>query len=284
MDWAAVRTDASRLAEKGLDMKTLWKSIGMSALGLAIGYPPFAAAQQNPAPTPPAAGTVVTASPSAVTAGSTSAPLPPTGADSVQPAPAGLSPWAGEIAKLVRAGIHDDVILTYINGTEGTFNLTADQIIYLKNAGASAPAIAAMMQHDGEVNAGIRTLAASTVPGSPPTLHIVFAPPGKTASAGQKGAMEAPASAAAENSGSSISGEGWPDTVNGDQVNPEDPTGVQTEFVNWGEESGVAQPHEPGLARNYPIRQPYVEEVTDPILVFKATGRTPNVIVIEFSP
>jgi hypothetical protein len=62
-----------------------------------------------------------------------------------------LPPWSHEIQKLVQAGVEDRVITSYITNCAGLFNLTADQIIYLKNAGASPRILSVMIQHDQQL-------------------------------------------------------------------------------------------------------------------------------------
>ena len=62
-----------------------------------------------------------------------------------------LSPWAHEIQKLVQAGVEERVITSYITNSAGMFNLTADQIIYLKNEGVSPRVLSVMIQHDQQL-------------------------------------------------------------------------------------------------------------------------------------
>src|SRR5512141_197870 len=45
-----------------------------------------------------------------------------------------LSGWVAEFVKLAQAGLEPNVLLSFID-TAGTFNLTADQIIYLHDIG-----------------------------------------------------------------------------------------------------------------------------------------------------
>src|ERR1035438_3098778 len=42
-----------------------------------------------------------------------------------------------EIEKLTRAGVDEGVVMAYIRNSAGTFSLTADQLISLKNLGVS---------------------------------------------------------------------------------------------------------------------------------------------------
>jgi len=56
-----------------------------------------------------------------------------------------LPPGVQDVVKLTQAGISDDVILTQIRNNAAIYNLTADQIILLKNQGVSQPVIKALM-------------------------------------------------------------------------------------------------------------------------------------------
>ena len=56
-----------------------------------------------------------------------------------------LPPGVQDVVKLSQAGISDEVILTQIRNNAAIYNLTADQIILLKNQGVSQPVIKALM-------------------------------------------------------------------------------------------------------------------------------------------
>jgi hypothetical protein len=56
-----------------------------------------------------------------------------------------LPPGVQDVVKLAQAGISDDVILSQIKTTGASYNLTADQIILLKNQGVSQPVIKALL-------------------------------------------------------------------------------------------------------------------------------------------
>jgi hypothetical protein len=87
-----------------------------------------------------------------------------------------VSPWAHEIEKLVQAGVEERVITSYITNTAGMFNLTADQIIYLKGAGVSPRVLGVMIQHDKQLfsTAGLMPPPAA----APAGLIATFATPG----------------------------------------------------------------------------------------------------------
>jgi hypothetical protein len=54
----------------------------------------------------------------------------------------------GELVRLIRAGVEEDVILAYIDQSLRLFQLDADGIIYLTDLGAPADVIKAVMEHD----------------------------------------------------------------------------------------------------------------------------------------
>ena len=80
-----------------------------------------------------------------------------------QPSKVRLSPWATEIVKLAEARIGDDVMYSFIDNS-GTFNLGADQIVYLSDLGVPGQIISAMLQHDQELISGVRPLTIASEP------------------------------------------------------------------------------------------------------------------------
>jgi hypothetical protein len=70
-------------------------------------------------------------------------------ASSIQ-APA-LPYGASEVVKLYQAGVHKDVIVSYINTTALPFHLSADGIIYLHTLGVPPEVTLAMIQRDGQL-------------------------------------------------------------------------------------------------------------------------------------
>ena len=65
-----------------------------------------------------------------------------------------------QVIKLTQSGVEESVILAYINGSAAPFNLTPDQIIYLKDLGLPSDAVTAMIQRDTQLG----TPAPQTVP------------------------------------------------------------------------------------------------------------------------
>jgi len=62
--------------------------------------------------------------------------------------PANLSPGAAEVVKLATSGVGDDVVLAYIKNSQALFNLSANDVLYLKDIGLSAEITSAMLSHD----------------------------------------------------------------------------------------------------------------------------------------
>ena len=112
--------------------------------------------------------------------GNSSAQTPPD--DSAQSSvpdalPADILPSSplAEVVKLTRAGVSENVILSYITNSSDAFNLNSEKIIYLTNLGTPDEFVTAMMQHD-------QTLAASGAQPAPPpatadTTEIATQPP-----------------------------------------------------------------------------------------------------------
>jgi hypothetical protein len=63
-----------------------------------------------------------------------------------QSAPANQSPQLQEIVKLTQAKMGDDVILAYIKNSGASYNLSADDILYLNTQGVSKPVLSALLQ------------------------------------------------------------------------------------------------------------------------------------------
>jgi len=66
-----------------------------------------------------------------------------------QSPPATQSPQLQEVVKLTQAKMSDDVILAYIKNSGATYNLSADDILYLNNQGVSQPVISALLAAKG---------------------------------------------------------------------------------------------------------------------------------------
>ena len=160
-------------------MKTRMSMTWILGLALALQWVPDAPAQNDPTGSSPPVRDAVTAG-SAARATPDSAPRttanPSHSASAVGAAPDNpipqnmqaasnirLSPWASEVVKLAQAGIEENVLQAFIDNS-GTFNLGANQIIYLQDLGVPSQTITAMLQHDAELVSGTRPLTSSTTP------------------------------------------------------------------------------------------------------------------------
>jgi hypothetical protein len=207
------------------------------------------------------------------------------------PANLRFSYWTTEVIKLARAGIDDDVLLPFIDSV-GTFNLNADEIIYLSDIGVSRQVMASMIQHDFEVAAGLRLVTASASPSS--MLFPFAAGSESTADAGKQPA-NAPSPATPANS--SIPANATAPAIGADTVIT-DRGDIMSDLAafDFGTTDQAppspSQAPAPRQARSVPtrtstlyaVRQPYAEAVTPPIIIVPGVDRTPNVVLIRFNP
>ena len=112
------------------------------------------AAPAAPEPAPaladePAADDVVNAPVQPI---STAKPLPP----SIRPTPA-----AAEVIKLADSGVDESVVLGFVRNSASTFNLGAEEIIYLNDIGVPSAVVTAMIQRDQV----LRQFSATVPPG-----------------------------------------------------------------------------------------------------------------------
>lgn len=210
------------------------------------------------------------------TSTSRSTPLPPG---------AYVSPWLLDIIKLSQAHIDQSVLLMFVDSA-GTFNLDADQIIYLRDIGISADVITAMLQHDAEIFSGLRPLPVSpsaTRPGmqmtfSPITQHAESSKPveantNSIASIPSSSAPQVPIAAPAPVAEATLNTEASEPTVANDE---EFSAAPPIESVH---PRVVSEP--PAL---FPVRKPYPVPLTDPIILVRGEGPIPNIVRIELFP
>src|SRR5690242_15151539 len=69
------------------------------------------------------------------------------------------------IIKMVKSGLGDDIIVTVVEGQPATFSITADDLIRLKQAGATDKVLAAMLRKAG---AAAPAASAATTTAAPP--------------------------------------------------------------------------------------------------------------------
>lgn len=181
-----------------------------------------------------------------------------------------LSPWANDVAKLARAGVADDVVFSFIDNA-GTFNLNADQIIRLHQMDVPTQWIIAMIQHDADVTSGVKPLTITSSPSTPPTIQIVLAQAGSVKETKPEVTM---ANASAKPMEATLAvPEQSEEEIEANALAEAEADAAVLKLAREMQEKG----------RVYRVRQPYAEQVTPPILVFKSAGVTPNTLLIQFA-
>jgi hypothetical protein len=139
-------------------------------VGLVLGLlPVLAATQQTPTttdsnPVPPATMEVDTNAP-------VDAPVTPVPSEKSVPTKVKLSIPASELVRLANSGVEQSVLLAYVTNSTSTFNLGAEEIIYLNDIGVPSAVVTAMIQHDQTLKGAMAaTLAANTPAQTPPPM------------------------------------------------------------------------------------------------------------------
>src|SRR6266446_8227719 len=78
----------------------------------------------------------------------TSIPSSPVPGQPAAPVPAAVSPAVAEVLRLAESGVSEDVVMAYIQNSPAGFNLSADQILYVRDLGLSSQVITAMLNRD----------------------------------------------------------------------------------------------------------------------------------------
>src|SRR4051812_46548775 len=67
-----------------------------------------------------------------------------------KPVPPNIRPSSpvSELIKLANSGVEEGVMMAYVTNSTGTFNLGAEEIIYLKDVGVPDPVVTAMILRD----------------------------------------------------------------------------------------------------------------------------------------
>jgi hypothetical protein len=227
---------------------------GMVASGLARDgvkfWPTAAASGQTGTAASSTAAVASTAPATTAPAASTAAPGAPTAPNTAEapslPLGTHVSPWLYEIQRFAQAGVDEGVILSYVANSAGTFNLTADQVIYLKNLGVSPQVISAMIQHDQELLSGERPMPTAAPPPAPPAVQAALA-----------AQLPAPAKPATP-----------PARAAAPSLPPSDPQIIADDDFgspNWILVSPDEVPEQPSNVG--PVRVPYAVKLNDPIVV-----------------
>jgi hypothetical protein len=83
--------------------------------------------------------------------------------------PVAVSPAVAEVIRLAQSGVGEEVVLAYVQNSDGGFDLSSDQILYLRDLGISSPVISAMLNRD----AMVRNEPSSQPAVPPPTAPTV---------------------------------------------------------------------------------------------------------------
>jgi hypothetical protein len=180
-----------------------------------------------------------------------------------------VSDALAQVLDMSEAGVDETVLLAFIRNSKENFEVGPDQIIFLRDLGIGNSVVSAMIRQDAhrktvwqpitpeknpieEVHAAIRRALATPVD-----------PPATTASR-QPQPIATPAVFT-------------PQTEN----MPSEPESVAGGAPSLEEAEVPVPEQEESL---YPVRAPYPVKLTDPILVFRAQPRTPNLVLIRMLP
>ena len=86
------------------------------------------------------------------------------------PVKATLTPAAAELVRLANSGVDESVMLAYVTNSPSTFNLGAEEIIYMNDLGVPAPVVTAMIQRDQALKAAGQAAMTASVEANRPEL------------------------------------------------------------------------------------------------------------------
>jgi len=205
-----------------------------------------------------------------------------------QPPKIRLSPWATEILKLAEARIGDDVMYSFIDNS-GTFNLGAEQIIYLSDVGVPSQIISAMLQHDQDLVSGVRSLTVASEPAYEPILPAIVA----ASSDGSVKTSSQPALVPSAPVSATAGLEAASGMKSPPEINPSVPD-VQLAAVSSTKRDELASAKPPTVSAQgqmvakkkslYPVREPQPVELTAPIIFIEGEERPANTIIIVGFP
>lgn len=109
------------------------------------------------------------------------APAQPVVMEKTTPANVRLSAPAMEIVKLANSGVEEGVMLSYVTNSTSTFNLGANEIIYLNDIGVPGTVVSAMIQHDQALNLAAANAAAAAAQPAPTAPAPGYPPPAEVA-------------------------------------------------------------------------------------------------------
>jgi hypothetical protein len=161
------------------NMRTKFLLLGIAALPLVFGCNSATSGPEVPPPTPPAAAEAIPASPAATAQTNVLDKVEPPAARAVNtkltpPDSVKLSPAATEVAKMARAGVDSSVLIAYVVNSVNTFQLSADEIVYLNDLGVGPEVVSAMIQHDQQIREASLNGAMAASPATPAPVGSVW--------------------------------------------------------------------------------------------------------------
>ena len=88
------------------------------------------------------------------------------------PANLNISPALGEVVKLIKAGVGEDVLMAYVTNSTEIFELGSDEIVYFHDLGVSSSVITALIQRNASPETQARKQAAVAVQPLPPGVGL----------------------------------------------------------------------------------------------------------------
>jgi hypothetical protein len=95
-----------------------------------------------------------------------------------------LTPGAAEVVRLAQSGVEEDVVLAYVQRVTEPFNLSADNIVFLRDLGISSPVLTEMLNRDKEImdkaatQPALQQVAQPVMPETiPPATEFGMVPP-----------------------------------------------------------------------------------------------------------
>lgn len=212
--------------------------------GLVLGLIPFIGASQQ---TPPTADS--NAPPLATMEGDPNAPVSPpvtpVPSEKTVPTKVKLSIPASELVRLANSGVEQNVLLAYVTNSTSTFNLGAEEIIYLNDIGVPSGVVTAMIQHDQILKGAMAaTFAANTPTPTPEQMTEPPPPPPAQEPPPAEGQPEAPPPAEAPSTP--------PETTS-------DFYGALAPYGSWVNVAGYGHCWQPTVVVVNPLWQPYCD-------------------------
>jgi hypothetical protein len=123
----------------------------------------------SPEPPPPPAPIIITnPTPRAPEVAAPSGPAPAASTaqvvqEPVLPEAATVSPALADLVKMMHSGVSEDVLVSYVTNSAESFYVGADQVVYLKDIGASPGLITMLLLHEGQPQIVARRQAIAAV-------------------------------------------------------------------------------------------------------------------------